>query len=180
MNDVLFRKAEKKDIVQIAMLVTNLLGTCNLDTNKSILDNNIKEISDEIDNYYVCEKNGKVIGACGLSDVKERDNYNLGLSDIKETLYLVVDKDNQGQGLGTKLLEICCRGQENDIICEAWGDNSKYVNSKFVLERYGFELYKDLGNDYYRKHNYCSMCVNRNKNCNSCLAQIWIKKAKRR
>lgn len=94
-------------------------------------------------------------------------------------MYLVVDKDYQGKGIGTKLLKLCCDNVKNDIIYEAWGDNGKYVNSKFMLEKCEFELYKDLGLTYYKDLNYCDMCVNKDKICNSCLAQIWIKKPNR-
>lgn len=71
---------------------------------------------------------------------------------------------------------MCCKNQDVTILYEAWGDNGEYVNSKIVLEKCGFELYKDLGNDYYKKNNYCKLCVNRDKECDSCLAQIWIKR----
>ena len=87
----------------------------------------------------------------------------------------VVDKKYQGNGIGTRLLNLCSHNCKNDIIYEAWGDNGKYPNSKIVLERCGYEFYQDLGKDYYKKHNYCSRCVNRNKECNECIAQIWIK-----
>ena len=141
-----YRKATFKDINSIASLVTNLLGTCNLESNKTILESNIEDVSKSINNYYVCTVNGKVVGACGISNIQKQDTYNLKLKNVKK----------------------------NDIIYEAWGDNGKYPNSKIVLERCGYEFYQDLGKDYYKKHNYCS-CVNRNKECNECIAQIWIK-----
>ena len=40
-----YRKATYKDINSISSLVTNLLGTCNLESDKSILESNIEEIS---------------------------------------------------------------------------------------------------------------------------------------
>lgn len=88
MEKLIYRKAEEKDIKQVANLVTNLLGTCNLDNNHSIMDNNISEIRETIKNYYVCEIKGKIIGACGLSDIIKKDNYDLNLYNIKEILYL--------------------------------------------------------------------------------------------
>lgn len=87
----------------------------------------------------------------------------------------MVDEKFQNNGIGTKLLELCSNNNGNDIVYEAWGDNGKYVNSKFLLERCGYVIIKDLGNEYYKAHKYCPKCVNRNKECNSCLAQIWIK-----
>lgn len=106
------------------------------------------------------------------------DNYNLGFSNIREILYLVVDKNYQGNGIGTNLLKKSIENINEKIIYEAWGDNGKYVNSKYVLERCGFNLIKDLGNDYYKNNNYCPLCINKDKNCNSCLAQIWVKENK--
>ena len=157
-----YRKATFKDINSIASLVTNLLGTCNLESNKTILESNIEDVSKSINNYYVCTVNGKVVGACGISNIQKQDTYNLKLKNVKEILYLVVDKKYQGNGIGTRLLNLCSHNCKNDIIYE-------------VLERCGYEFYQDLGKDYYKKHNYCSRCVNRNKECNECIAQIWIK-----
>lgn len=73
-------------------------------------------------------------------------------------------------------MNLCVDNQENDILYEAWGDNGEYVNSKYILEKCGFKLYKDLGKDYYKNHGYCSLCVNNDKECKSCLAQIWLKR----
>lgn len=175
-----YRKATTKDIKYIAQLVTDLLGTCNLDSDKtSIFQNNVDDISKTIDNYYVCVEDDKVIGACGISDIQKQDDYNLKQKNIREILYLVVDNKYQRRGIGTKLLELCSSNNQNDIIYEAWGDNGEYVNSKFILERCGYILLKDLGRHYYKEHNYCPKCVNRNKECNECIAQIWIKYSER-
>ena len=170
-----YRKAISNDINYIAQLVTDLLGTCNIESKKPILESNIEEISKDINNYYVCIIDDKIVGACGISDVLEHDKYNLNLKNVKEILYLVVNKEYQGRGIGTNLLKLCSDDNENDIIYEAWGDNGRYVNSKFILEKYGYKIIKDLGNDYYKKNNYCYKCVNRCKDCDECIAQIWIK-----
>lgn len=39
-----YRKAISNDINYIAQLVTDLLGTCNIESKKSILESNIEEI----------------------------------------------------------------------------------------------------------------------------------------
>ena len=170
-----FRKAIINDVNYIARLVTDLLGTCNIKNEKSILESNIEEISKDINNYYVCIIDDKIVGACGISDILESDKYNLNLKNVKEILYLVVSKEYQGKGIGTTLLKLCSDNNKNDIIYEAWGDNGRFVNSKFILERCGYKMIKNLGNDYYKKNNYCYKCVNRYKNCNECIAQIWVK-----
>lgn len=102
-----YRKATFKDINSIASLVTNLLGTCNLESNKTILESNIEDVSKSINNYYVCTVNSKVVGACGISNIQKQDTYNLKLKNVKEILYLVVDKKYQGNGIGTRLLNLC-------------------------------------------------------------------------
>lgn len=175
-----YRKATIKDIKHIAKLVTDLLGTCNLETNElTIFQNNVEEISKTIDNYYVCVENDRIIGACGISDIQKQDGYNLNKKNIREILYLVVDGKYQRKGIGTRLLKLCSSNNQNDIIYEAWGDNGKYPNSKIILERCGYILLKDLGKYYYKEHNYCSKCVNRNKECKECIAQLWIKYSER-
>ncbi len=49
------------------------------------------------------------------------------------------------------------------------------MNSKFILEKCGYKMIKDLGKDYYRKQNYCNKRINKEKECYECMAQIWIK-----
>lgn len=170
-----YRKATSCDINSIAYLISGLLGTCNIKSKKTILNSNIEEISKDINNYYVCTINNKIIGACGISNILEKDNFNLGLKNVREILYLVVDKKYQGIGIETKLLKLCSDDNKHNILYEAWGDNGRYVNSKFILEKCGYKMVKNLGNDYYRKNNYCHKCVNRNKNCKECIAEIWVK-----
>jgi N-acetylglutamate synthase-like GNAT family acetyltransferase len=82
---MLYRKANIDDLDSIVNLVTNLLGTCNIDDNKStkdksdIINKNRNEIKKDIDKYYVCEIDKKIIGACGISDIKNKNKYDLDL-----------------------------------------------------------------------------------------------------
>lgn len=69
-ENIRYRKANISDLNEIANLITNLLGTCNIDRNdkelktkQEIIIENIKEIKEDICNYYVCETDNKVIGA---------------------------------------------------------------------------------------------------------------------
>lgn len=181
-KNIIYRKANITDLNEIANLVTDLLGTCNIDRNdkelktkQEILIDNTKEIQKDIDNYYVCEADNKVIGACGISNIKTKNNYGIDLGEYREILYLVIRQDYQRKGIGTELMHLCCDNIKDKIIYEAWGDKG-YVNSKFLLEKLGFELLKDLGDTYYKDNGYCSYCINRDNNCASCKAQIWIKK----
>ena len=174
-QNLLYRKADIKDVEQIAKLVSSTIGTCNLQKNHSITENNIVEITDSISNYFVCEYQNSIIGVCGISDILKSDNYNLCMSDIKEILYFAVDRKYQRKGIGTKLLSLCINNETHDILYEGWGDNGEYINSKFLLEKLGFKLYRDLGMDYYKNNGYCPFCVNKDKECYSCLSQLWIK-----
>ena len=177
-----YRKAKKEDALQIASLITKLLGTCDVKDNYSqncsrdeIFQKNLKHADNEINNYYVCSFENKIIGACGLSNVKSENEWGVkALPKYKEILYLVVDKNYQKKGIGTNLLKLCVSKNDYPIIYEAWGDKD-IVNSKYLLEKCGFKLLKDLGNKYYKNNGYCPLCVNRDKNCNSCLAELYIK-----
>jgi len=177
---MLYRKANMQDLDSIVNLVTKLLGTCNIDNNKSaknqteIIDKNRNEIKKDINKYYVCEIDAKIVGACWISDIKNENNYGLDLSEYREILYLVVDSDYQKMGIWTELLKKCIENINEKIIYEARWDKDE-VNSKALLENLNFKLLKDLWDSYYKDHNYCVYCVNRNKKCNSCKAELWIK-----
>ncbi len=172
---MIYRKATTNDIYQIAYLITKTIGTCNIKSSKNIFESNIEEVTKDIKNYYVCSSNKKIIGLCGISKILNKDSFNLGLKNVKEILYFCVEPKYQFNGIGTNLLKLCINNIKNDIIFEAWGDNGKYVNSKFILEKNGFRMVKNLGDSYYRKNNYCHKCINKNKGCNKCIAEIWVK-----
>ena len=182
LSNFIYRKAKQEDLSGIARIVTNLIGTCNVDINDKLIkssddifDKNIDTIKEEVENYYVCEADNTIVGACGISNVLTKNNYGLKLGKYREILYLAVDDKYQNRGIGTKLMRICCENNAYPIVYEAWGDNGKYVNSKFLLEKLGFTVLKNLGTSYYKEQGYCPFCVNRYKSCNSCLAEIWIK-----
>ena len=86
----------------------------------------------------------------------------------------MVNNNYQKKGIGTKLLQLCCDGIDDVILYEAWEDKEE-VNSKYLLEKCGFKLLKDLGDNYYKDNGYCMFCVNRDKECNKCKAELWIK-----
>ena len=180
MEKLKFRKANIADAEQIGLLISNLLGTNNITNNENestlkIIEKNIYHVKENINNYIVCCFNNNIVGACGLSKVMHENIYNIkNLPQFREILYLVVDKEFQKQGIGTKLLKLNCENIIEPIIYEAWGDGD-YVNSKFLLQKCDFKFLKDLGNTYYKDNGYCPSCVNRNKKCYSCHAEIWVK-----
>ena len=88
-----YRKAILTDLDDISYLVTNLLGTCNISkdiiniSETDILNDNKEEIIKDINNYYVCEDNNHIIGACGISNLRYENNYNLDIKEYREILY---------------------------------------------------------------------------------------------
>ena len=181
MDNFKYRKANIDDLNDMATLVSKNLGTCTIQKNNKqnlsfneIVKINKDEITKDIQNYYVCVDNDKIIGVCGISDIKYNNIYHLELDKYREILYLVVDGDYQRKGIGTKLMHLCCDNVNEKILYEAWGDKD-YVNSKTILERLNFTMLKDLGETYYKDNNYCPYCINRDKICNKCEAEVWIK-----
>lgn len=177
-----YRKATMHDLEDISDLISREIGTCEIDTNeekkknfKEIKEINKKELSFSVLNYFICEIEDKVVGACGISELLPKDHYEMNYTNCKEILYCAVDHKYQRRGIGTKLMELCCENTNDTIIYEAWGANKEYVNSKYILEKLNFKMIKDLGNDYYKKRGYCPYCVNRNKICDSCSAQLWVR-----
>ena len=180
---LIFRKAKQADACQIANLVTKLLGTCDVRklrglgktaSVRTIYNRNKRQISKDIQNYFVCLDGCKIVGACGISAPIEDCPYDLeNIKKYQEILYLVVDNSYQRKGIGTSLLQMCCQQQTAPLIYEAWGVED--INSRVPLERCGFSSIKNLGTSYYKDNGYCPLCVNRNSNCNSCCAEVWIK-----
>ncbi len=185
MESIVYKKAKAEFAEQMARLITTELGTCDFDkvhkikacSDKEIQSFNYAHIKENIKNYYIALYNEKVVGICGISQVMTKfpHEYNIKFDiPYREMLYFVVDKDYQRKGIGSALLSRVIRNVKDLIIYEAWGDG-EYVNSKFILQKLGFTLYKDLGDDFYKKNGYCPYCKNRNIVCNSCHAELWIK-----
>lgn len=74
-----YRKAVSDDVYEIAKLVTDLLGSSNIESEKAILESNVEEITKDINHYFVCTINDQIIGACGISDILKQDTYHLNL-----------------------------------------------------------------------------------------------------
>ena len=108
-----YRNATINDINEIYNLVTNLLENCNINkkynnqiTKEDIFNENKEEIIKDINNYYVCEVDNHIVGACGVSDIKHDNIYNIEINNYREILYLIVDDNYQRKGIGTELLKL--------------------------------------------------------------------------
>ncbi len=180
----MYEKAKTEFAEQMARLITAELGTCSFENNsnkicsaKTINALNLADVNENIQNYYIATHNKKVVGLCGISQIKTGFPHEYGINSnvpYREILYFVVDKNYQRRGIGSTLLKKVITNVKEPIIYEAWGDG-EYVNSKFILQNLGFKLYKDLGDNFYKMNGYCPYCKNRNIACNSCHAELWIK-----
>lgn len=177
--NLVYRKAEKSDIDQIVKIITDNIGTSNilksLTVDSHIIEKQNKyEIESDIDGYFVCESNGKIVGVCGISKKQNIQRYGRSFNGYRDILYLAVVEQYRGNGIATKLLGMCCDGVTDGILYEAWGDGDK-VNAYKVLKRNGFKFMEDLGDTYYKDNGYCPYCINREKGCVKCKAEIWLK-----
>ncbi|MBR4624484.1 MAG: GNAT family N-acetyltransferase [Alphaproteobacteria bacterium] len=177
--NLVYRKAEKSDIDQIVKIVTDNIGTSNIlkssTANSRIIEKQNKyEIESDIDGYCVCESNGEIVGVCGISKKQNIQRYGRSFNGYRDILYLAVAEQYRGNGIATKLLGMCCDGVTDGILYEAWGDGDK-VNAYKVLKRNSFKFMEDLGDTYYKDNGYCPYCINREKGCVKCKAEIWLK-----
>lgn len=171
-------RAQKSHIHQMAELIAQNLGTCNLKKdNSDIVSKNVAELMKTFSFYNVAlDKGGAVVGLCGIGDVTNDNDYGLNIGKHRDVLYAVVDKNFQRQGIGTALLKSCLgRIDDYPVLYEAWGEiKNGDVNSYKMLERCSFELLKDLGTSFYREHGYCPYCINKDKGCQACFCKIYV------
>lgn len=86
------RKANTNDISDIMRLVDVYAGKGDLLPLRS------QEISDRIDDFYVCEQGGQIAGVCSLFV------YGTDLAEIRS---LAVWPEYQGKGIGRAVTEAC-------------------------------------------------------------------------
>ncbi|MBO4644028.1 MAG: GNAT family N-acetyltransferase [Alphaproteobacteria bacterium] len=171
-------KAEKKHVRQMAGLVSENLGTCNLVSGQEdILTRNISELTEALDCYQVAvDENDRVIGLCGIGNPKIGKDYGLDIGMHRDVLYVVIDKAYQKKGIGTALLQSCLKNSKDyPVLYEAWGEiKNGDVNSYKMLAKCSFKMLKDLGTSFYKDHGYCAYCVDKDKNCRACFCKIYI------
>ena len=89
----MIRKARISDAIQIQSLIKSWAKE------GKVLERSLNHIYDHIRDYWVFEKNGKLIGCCGL--------HVVGWNDLAEVKSLVVAKRFQRQGIGRQLVNRC-------------------------------------------------------------------------
>jgi len=178
-DEIIYRKATDNDISQMSWLITKTIGTCEISksdlsiNDEDIITINKNHLIEFLSNYFVAEIEGKIVGLFGISDVIDKEYYGMSLKSHREFLYGCVDEKYQGCGIGSKLFQMCCEHISDTMVCESWGKND--VNMKPILEKNGFFMAQDLGDDFYYNNGYCPYCCERGKGCNKCKAQIWVR-----
>ncbi len=92
MQKPLIRKAKIQDIKQIQNLI-NFFAKQDI-----MLPRSLNELYENIRDFWVIEKNGKIIGCSAL---------HISWDNLAEIKSVAVAKDKQGQGLGKELIDTC-------------------------------------------------------------------------
>jgi len=88
----MLRKARVGDIKDIQLLI-NAFAKQDL-----MLPRSLNQLYENIRDFWVYEKNKRVIGCCAL---------HVSWEDLAEIKSLAVKKDSQGKGIGTELVKVC-------------------------------------------------------------------------
>ena len=178
LQNIRILKAKKGHISQMAKLITQYLGTCDIQSGRAdILSRNINHLTKSLSQYLVAvDEKDSVIGLCGIGDAKNTNDYGLDIGMHRDVLYVVVDKAFQRQGIGTALLKNCLKNiHDCPVVYEAWGEiENGEVNSHRMLMKCSFKLLKDLGTSFYKDNGYCDFCINKDKKCRACYCKIYI------
>jgi amino-acid N-acetyltransferase len=88
----MLRKAKISDIKQIQALINSFAKK------DQMLPRSLNELYEAIRDFWVYEKNKKIIGCCAL---------HVSWEDLAEIKSLAVRKDQQSKGIGKKLVSAC-------------------------------------------------------------------------
>ncbi|TBR20436.1 N-acetyltransferase [bacterium] len=88
----MIRKAKIEDIKQIQGLINSFAKQ------DIMLPRSLNELYESIRDFWVVEKNGKVIGCSAL---------HISWDDLAEIKSVAVAKDKQGRGIGKELIDTC-------------------------------------------------------------------------
>ncbi|MBU0478810.1 N-acetyltransferase [bacterium] len=88
----MIRKAKIADIKQVYNLIMEFANK------EKMLPRSLSELYDNLRDFFVFEKAGKIFGCCALHVVWE---------DLGEIRSLAVKTEEQGKGIGAKLVEAC-------------------------------------------------------------------------
>ena len=155
MESIIIREIQKKDNVEIAAIVRNVLmemgapkvGTAYADP---YLDSLFEVYSIPKAIYFVVENNGKIIGGAG---VKQLDNSDENICELQKMYFL---PEARGLGLGKKLMDLCLEKATE------FGFDGCYIETMTYMEA-AQKLYRKSGFEYLKQqigntgHNSCEV-----------------------
>lgn len=155
MESIRIREIQKKDNVEIAAIVRNVLmemGAPKVGT--AYADPYLDSLSDVYDvpnaTYFVIENNGKIVGGAG---VKQLDNSDENICELQK-MYLL--PEGRGLGLGKLLIDTCIEKATEFGFESCYIETMTYMDAAQKLYRKsGFEyLEQQIGNT---GHNSCEV-----------------------
>ena len=155
MKSITIREIQKKDNVEIAAIVRNVLmemgapkiGTAYADP---YLDSLFEVYAVPNAIYFVIENNGKIIGGAG---VKQLDNSDENICELQKMYFL---PEARGLGLGIKLMNLCLEKATE------FGFDGCYIETMTYMEA-AQKLYRKSGFEYLEQqigntgHNSCEV-----------------------
>ncbi len=155
MESIIIREIQKKDNVEIAAIVRNVLmemgapkiGTAYADP---YLDSLFEVYAVPKAIYFVVENNGKIIGGAG---VKQLDNSDENICELQKMYFL---PEARGLGLGIKLMNLCLEKATE------FGFDGCYIETMTYMEA-AQKLYRKSGFEYLEQqigntgHNSCEV-----------------------
>jgi len=88
----MLRKAQIRDVKDIQKLLTFYANS------GVMLSRSLSELYESVRDFYICEENGKLLGACALHIMWE---------DLAELRSVAVAEEAGRQGIGTRLVQSC-------------------------------------------------------------------------
>lgn len=88
----MLRKAQIRDVKEIQKLLTFYANS------GVMLSRSLSELYESVRDFYICEENGKLLGACALHIMWE---------DLAELRSVAVAEEAGRQGIGTRLVQSC-------------------------------------------------------------------------
>jgi amino-acid N-acetyltransferase len=115
LENVTVRRANKNDLSAIQQCLEPFV------TQGKILARSLKDLAEQVDEYFVAEVEGKVVG-CAVLEV-----YSAKLSEIRS---LAVNEGAQRSGIGKRLVDACIERARNENILEVMAISS---NEEFFI-----------------------------------------------
>lgn len=143
MKDWIIRQMEKKDNMAVAALIRSVfdeldipkIGTAYADP---CLDHLFEEYAKPNAVYYVVERNGKVVGCCGIGPLV---NESGGICELQKMYFL---PETRGNGIGAAIIAICLKD------AKSFGYTKCYLETMPSMQA-AQKLYRKVGFNYLDK-----------------------------